>query len=97
VRCEQEVDGGRDVYVVPLPAVVTVKEGLNLPRYPSVPGRLRAARKPVATSTPARPDPQLELVRLAVPEGKGKSVEVLGTGPSAAPAVVEMLRKAGVL
>ena len=41
LRCEQEVPGGRDVYVVPLPAVVTVKEGINLPRYPSVPGRLR--------------------------------------------------------
>ena len=97
VRCEQAVDGGRDVYVVPLPAVVTVKEGLNLPRYPSVPGRMRAARKPVVTSTPARPAPRLELERLTVPEGKGKSVEVLGTGPSAAPAVVEMLRKSGVL
>ncbi len=97
VRCEQEVEGGRDVYIVPRPAVVTVKEGLNLPRYPSVPGRLRAARKPVATSTPGRPEPRLELVQLRVPDGKGKSVEMLGTGPSAAPAVVEMLRKAGVL
>jgi len=97
VRCEQEVEGGRDVYLVALPAVVTVKEGLNLPRYPSVPGRLRAARKPVATSTPARPEPRLELTQLRVPDGKGKSVEVLGNGPSAAPAVVEMLRKAGVL
>jgi electron transfer flavoprotein beta subunit len=97
VRCEQEVEGGRDVYVLPLPAAVGVKEGLNLPRYPSVPGRLRAARKPVTTSTPARPASRLELVRLAVPAGKGKSVEVLGTGPSAAPAVVEMLRKAGLL
>ena len=53
VRCEQEVAGGRDVYELPLPAVVTVKEGLNLPRYPSVPGRLRAQRKPVAATTPA--------------------------------------------
>jgi electron transfer flavoprotein beta subunit len=97
VRCEQEVEGGRDVYVVPLPAVVTVKEGLNLPRYPSVPGRLRAARKPVATATPARPEPRLELIRLAVPEGKEKSVQVLGTGAAAAPAVVDMLRKVGVL
>lgn len=97
VRGEQEVEGGRDVYLVALPAVVTVKEGLNLPRYPSVPGRLRAARKSVATSTPARPEPRLELTQLRVPEGMGKSVEVLGNGPSAAPAVVEMLRKAGVL
>src|SRR5206468_8132661 len=48
VRCEQEVEAGRDVYVVPLPAVLTVKEGLNLPRYPSVPGRMRARSKPVS-------------------------------------------------
>ena len=97
VRCEQEVEGGRDVYVVPLPAVLTVKEGLNLPRYPSVPGRMRAGRKPVAVSTPARPAPRLELVRLVVPAGQGRQAEVLGTGAAAAPAVVEMLRKAGVL
>ena len=97
VRCEQEVEGGRDVYVVPLPAVVTVKEGLNLPRYPSVPGRMRAGRKPVAVTTPSRPDPRLELVRLVVPEGQGRRAEVLGSGATAAPAVVEMLRRAGVL
>jgi electron transfer flavoprotein beta subunit len=97
VRCEQEVEGGRDVYVVPLPAVLTVKEGLNLPRYPSVPGRMRAGRKPVAVSTPSRPFPRLELVRLAVPEGQGRRAEVLGSGASAAPAVVDVLRKAGVL
>ena len=97
VRCEQEVEGGRDVYVVPTPAVLTVKEGLNLPRYPSVPGRMRASRKPVATSTPARPPARLELVRLAVPPGQGRRAEVLGKGPSAAPAVVEMLRSVGVL
>ncbi len=96
-RCEQEVEGGRDVYLVPLPAVLTVKEGLNLPRYPSVPGRMRAGRKPVAVSTPPRPEPRLELVRLVVPAGQGRRAEVLGTGPAAAPAVVEMLRKAGVL
>jgi len=97
VRCEQEVEGGRDVYVVPLPAVLTVKEGLNLPRYPSVPGRMRARTKPVAVSTPARPAPRLELVRLAVPAGQGRRAESLGAGAAAAPAVVEMLQKAGVL
>ena len=97
VRCEQEVEGGRDVYVVPLPAVLTVKEGLNLPRYPSVPGRMRAGRKPVAASTPSRPESRLELVKLVVPEGHGKRAEVLGNGPAAASAVVEMLRKIGVL
>jgi electron transfer flavoprotein beta subunit len=97
VRCEQEVAGGRDVYVVPMPAVVTVKEGLNLPRYPSVPGRLRAKRKPVASSTPERSDSRLEMVRLVLPPGSGKQVEVLGNGPDAAPAVVGVLQGLGLV
>src|SRR5438067_1993911 len=97
VRCEQEVEGGRDVYVLPLPAVLTVKEGLNLPRYPSVPGRMRARSKPVAVLTPQRAEPRLELVRLAVPAGQGRRAESLGSGAAAAPSVVELLRKAGVL
>ena len=96
VRCEQEVPGGRDVYLLPLPAVVTVLEGLNLPRYPSVPAKLRAQRKPVDSSTPARPDSRLEKVRLVVPEGQGKEALILGQGPEAAPAVVEVLRQIGV-
>jgi electron transfer flavoprotein beta subunit len=97
VRCEQEIAAGRDVYIVPLPAVVTVKEGINLPRYPSVPGRLRAKKKPVAASSPARPDPQLEMVRLVLPPGSGKQAEVLGRGPEAAPAVVGVLRELGLV
>ena len=97
VRCEQEADGGRDVYVVPMPAVLTVKEGLNLPRYPSVPGRMRAGRKPVVTSTPPKPPARLEMLRLVVPPGQGRRAEVLGSGPAAATAVVEMMRKIGVV
>jgi electron transfer flavoprotein beta subunit len=95
-RCEQEVPGGRDVYLVPLPAVVTVLEGINLPRYPSVPAKLRARQKPVDTTTPERPDPRLEKLRLVLPPGQGKQAEVLGQGPEAAPKVVEMMREIGV-
>jgi electron transfer flavoprotein beta subunit len=97
LRVEQEVPGGRDVYVVPMPAVVTVKEGLNLPRYPSVPGRLRAKKKPVDASSPARPQPRLEMVRLVLPPGSGKQVEVLGNGADAAPAVVGVLQELGLV
>jgi electron transfer flavoprotein beta subunit len=96
LHCEQEVGSARDVYRVPLPAVVTVKEGINLPRYPSVPAKLRARRKPVDRRTPTPRAPRLEMVRLVVPEGKGKQAEVLGEGPAAAPAVVELLQKLGV-
>jgi len=97
LRLEQEVAGGRDVYVVPTPAVVTVKEGLNLPRYPSVPGRLRAKRKPLEASTPERPQPKLEMVKLTLPPGSGKQAQVLGKGADAAPAVVTVLDELGLL
>jgi len=96
-RCEQATATGRDVYEVPLPAVVTVLEGLNLPRYPSVPGRLRAKSKPVENSRPPRPAARLETIRLVVPEGPGKQAEVLGHGAGAAPAVVAILQNLGVI
>jgi electron transfer flavoprotein beta subunit len=96
VRCERDVGGARDVYEAPLPAVLTVLEGLNLPRYPSVPGRLRAKQKPLARISVTPPSPQLEKLRLLVPEGQGKEAELLGEGPDAAPRVVEMLRELGV-
>jgi len=94
---EQEVAGGRDVYDLPMPAVVAVLEGLNLPRFPSVPGRLRAKSKPVAVSSPTRGEQGLDLIRLVVPQGVSKQAVVLGSGPDAAPAVVEMLASLGVL
>jgi electron transfer flavoprotein beta subunit len=95
-RCEQEVPGGRDVYDVALPAVVTVKEGLNLPRYPSVPAKLRAKSKPLASAPVERAAPKLEKLRLVVPEGTRKEAEVLGEGVAAAPRVVEVMRQLGV-
>ncbi len=96
VRCEQEVPGGRDVFDLPLPAVVTVKEGLNFPRYPSVPGRMRAQKKPVAATAPTRPEARLRKVRLLAPPGVRKEAEILGHGPEAAPRVVEVLQRIGV-
>jgi electron transfer flavoprotein beta subunit len=97
VRCEQEAGGGRDVYELPTPAVIAVLEGLNTPRFPSVPGRLRAKSKPIATSSPSRPAQRLELLRLVVPEGTAKEAVILGRGAEAAPAVVELLGRLGVL
>jgi electron transfer flavoprotein beta subunit len=97
VRCEQDTGAGRDVYVLPLPAVVTVKEGLNLPRYPSVPGRMRAARKPVATFSPERPLQRMRLNQLSVPGGAGRQAKALGSGAPAAPAVVAMMRDIGII
>ena len=97
MRCEQEVGSGRDVYVVPLPAVVTVKEGLNLPRYPSVPAKLRARRKPIDARRAGGPRAAARAgAPRQCPRDAGAQAEVLGEGPAAAPAVVDVLRRLGV-
>jgi electron transfer flavoprotein beta subunit len=88
-----------ETFTLPLPCVVTVKEGINLPRYPSLPGRLRAkrasiARVPVAGSGPVA---DVLMTRLRVPEAPRKQAIVLGRGLEAVPALVAVLAEIGVL
>jgi electron transfer flavoprotein beta subunit len=61
-----------------------------------VPAKLRANRKPVDAKVITAPPARLQKLRLVVPEGQGKQAEVLGRGPEAAPAVVEVMQKLGV-
>lgn len=93
----REAEGGWEVFEVPLPAVIMVKEGINLPRYPSVPGRLRARKKEIQRVTPEWRAAGPEKIRLRVPEESGSAVVVLGEGPAAAPRVVEVLRQLGLV
>jgi len=97
VRATREAGGGREVYTFGLPAVVTVKEGLNLPRYPSLPGRLKAKKKPLQRVQPPWPGSTLEKVRLKLPSEAAHQVEVLGQGPAAASRAVEVFRTLGIL
>jgi electron transfer flavoprotein beta subunit len=46
---EREVDGGRETWQTPLPAVVSAQKGLNEPRYASLKGIMAAKKKPVQT------------------------------------------------
>jgi len=107
--------GGWETYRLPLPAVLGVKEGLNLPRYPSVPGRLRAKRKEIervalgaspsggaglgagedSTGLSAVPGPTKLGLRL--PAEDRTAATVLGEGADAAPAVVDLLVRIGVV
>jgi electron transfer flavoprotein beta subunit len=96
-RAGREAGGGREVYTLNLPAVVTVKEGLNLPRYPSLPGRLKAKKKPLERIQLQWPGSTLEKVRLKLPSEAAHQVEVLGRGPAAAGRAVEVFRTLGLL
>lgn len=46
-RVEREVEGGKEVVEVKLPAVFTCQKGLNEPRYASLPGIMKAKKKEV--------------------------------------------------
>ncbi|HEX6383095.1 MAG TPA: electron transfer flavoprotein subunit beta/FixA family protein [Anaerolineae bacterium] len=92
VLARREASGGWEVFEVSLPAVFTVKEGINLPRYPSLPGRLKAKKKPVERFEPERNGGGLEKIQLKTPPEQGSEVEILGEGPEAAPRVVEILK-----
>ncbi len=95
--CERAVGTMREVYEVPLPAVVTVKDGLNIPRYPSVPGRIKARKKPIE-EVPANLDtPRMALVGLSVPVRDNKGAENLGSGDEAAARLVDVMKQIGVL
>lgn len=93
----RDVPGGQDVFVLPLPAAIAVKEGINLPRYPSLPGRLRAKKKPISEQQAPYEPGGLRMVRLETPPEQASKVQILGHGPEAAPQVVDILQEMGVL
>ena len=45
-------DGGTEIFEVPLPAVLTVMEGGVEPRYPSIPGRMKAKKVAIEEVAP---------------------------------------------
>ncbi|MCI3922771.1 electron transfer flavoprotein subunit beta/FixA family protein [Paenibacillus sp. TRM 82003] len=48
---ERDAEGDVERIEVPLPALFTAQQGLNEPRYPSLPGIMKAKRKPFTTLT----------------------------------------------
>jgi electron transfer flavoprotein beta subunit len=89
--------GGAEVFEVGLPAVFSVKEGINLPRYPSVPGRIKAKKKQIDRSKPEWTSGDLERIKLKLPPEQESQAEVLGSGPEAAGAVVDLLQRLGLM
>jgi len=97
IVASREYRGVQESFDVPLPAVVSVKEGINLPRYPSLPGRLRAKRAVIEQAEPQGGTDWLRKLRLEVPRSAAKQARILGTGADAVPALVEVLDSLGVL
>jgi electron transfer flavoprotein beta subunit len=97
VVAEREVPGGAEVYELDLPAVVTVKEGLNEPRYPSMRAKMQARKATVDRRDPVGREDGLELVELEVPETDDSPADILGESPDAAADVVDVLEELEVV
>ena len=96
-RARREYHGGEETFEFGLPAVICVKEGINLPRYPSLPGRLRAKRATIERDEPQWRDDGLRKRILRVPATQRKQATVLGTGADGVPALVGVLEEWGLL
>jgi electron transfer flavoprotein beta subunit len=88
---------GTETYRVPLPAVVTIREGGVEPRYPSVPGRMKAKKVAIEDRSPTAEPSGPKRLRLTLPPPVPSNVQILGEGAGAAPAVVDVLEELGVL
>jgi len=88
---------GHETYRLPLPAVVTVLEGGVEPRYPTVPGRMKAKKIAIEERQPTAAPVGPARVRLLLPPPTPSDVRILGKGAEAAPAVVDVLEQLGVL
>lgn len=88
---------GTAVHDVELPAVATVLEGGITPRYPSLVGRMKAKKASIDTVVPDVHPAGTGRLRLRLPPPVPNEVRILGEGPSAAPAVVAVLKELGVV
>lgn len=93
----RETGSGVEVYRVGLPAVIAVKEGINLPRYPTLPGRLKARKAEVETRSAEGAPGGLRMARLVTPPETASTTTILGEGPEAAVAVVDLFEELGLL
>jgi electron transfer flavoprotein beta subunit len=93
VRLRRDTATGSELYRLPLPAVVSVREGINLPRYPTLKGRLEAKKAEVRVVEKERVGSGQTMLRLVSPSQVASETTIL---PDAA-AVVDLLEQLQVV
>lgn len=93
VRLRRETAVGSEVYQLPLPAVVAVKEGINLPRYPTLKGRLNAKKVELARIQQEPSGSGQSMIRLVTPDQEVVETTIL----DGADAVVDVLEELQVV
>ena len=88
---KRELEGAQEIVEFQLPAVLTVDEGLNTARLPSLKGIMAAKKKPLEVKPAQLPPPQLTVRKLELPPER-KAGRVVGEGAAAVPELVKLLQ-----
>ena len=100
---ERDIEGGKETVEVPLPCVLTSQKGLNEPRYASLPGIMKAKKKPIDQKTAAdlaiSAEARLEARNFAMPSERqaGKKYENMEPADAAKAVVVALRNEAKVI
>jgi len=88
----RELEGMTETVSFPLPAVLTIDEGIARPRLPSLKGIMAAKKKPLEARPAALGPVQLTVQRLELPPERVGG-RIVGEGPDAVPELVRLLRQ----
>ncbi|MFL5583318.1 MAG: electron transfer flavoprotein subunit beta/FixA family protein, partial [Gemmatimonadaceae bacterium] len=89
-KAKRELEGAQEIVEFPLPAVLTVDEGLNTARLPSLKGIMAANKKPLEVKPAQIPEPKAVVRKLELPPER-KAGRVVGEGAAAVPELVKLL------
>ena len=88
---KRELEGAQEFVEFSLPAVLTVDEGLNTARYPSLKGIMAAKKKPLEVKPAQIANPQVKVRKLELPPER-KAGRIVGEGAAAVPELVKLLQ-----
>ena len=92
VKARRELEGAYELVECPLPAIVTIDEGIARPRYPSLKGIMSAKKKPLDMRTAQLGEQRLTLAKMALPPERPAG-RIIGEGKDAVPELVRLLQE----
>ena len=90
-KAQRELEGASETVEFPLPAVVSIDEGVARPRYPSLKGIMAAKKKPLEVK-PAQLGAVTVTVTSMVMPPERNAGRIIGEGPDAVPELVRLLQ-----
>jgi len=88
----RELEGAAEVVEFPLPAVLTIDEGIARPRLPSLKGIMAAKKKPLEVRPAQLGEQRVELRAVELPAERAGG-RILGEGPAAVPELIRVLQE----